>query len=187
MTGGWISRLDVSVQVSAGQTLDNLIETDAAINPGNSGGPLVNMAGEVIGITSVKVSQVGIEGLGYAISVNTAREVIDQLILVGYVIRPYLGVSLSDVNRLVAFFNDLSVESGAFVTSVAPGSPAAQAGLEEGDVVVAINEQPVTTGQELINTIHSQQIGDQVELTYWRGEEMEKTVAVLIESPPPNN
>lgn len=187
MTGGWISRLGVSVQVAAGQTLDNLIETDAAINPGNSGGPLVNMAGEVIGITSVKVSQVGVEGLGYAISVDTAREVIDQLILVGYVIRPYLGVGLSDVTPMVAFFNSLSVESGAFVTSVADGSPADEAGLEEGDVIVAIGNEPILTAQGLINAIHAHQIGEQVELTYWRGEEMDETVAVLIESPPPNN
>ena len=186
MTGGWISRLGVSIQVSEGQTLDNLIETDAAINPGNSGGPLVNMAGEVIGITSVKVSQVGIEGLGYAISITTAKDVIDQLITVGYVIRSYLGVGLSDVNPIVAFFEDLTVEQGAYVNSVVEDSPADAAGFKEGDVIVAIDGEEIITAQELINKIHSSQIGQEVEIAYWRGEIQKTTTAVLIESPPPS-
>ncbi|MBA7677315.1 hypothetical protein ES703_85572 [subsurface metagenome] len=186
MTGGWISRLEVSIPISPGQTLDNLIETDAAINPGNSGGPLVNMAGEVIGITSVKISQVGVEGLGYAISMTTAKDVIDQLILIGYVIRPYLGVELATVNPVVAFFNNLSVDKGVFVTTVAPGSPADKAGLEEGDVVVKLDDKEITTAQELINEIHSRQIGQEVEIVYWRGETKNTTHATLIESPPPS-
>lgn len=185
MTGGWISRLGVSIPVSAGQTLDNLIETDAAINPGNSGGPLVNMAGEVIGITSVKVSQVGVEGLGYAISMTTAKDVIDQLILKGYVMRPYLGVGLSDVNPVVAFFNELAVEQGAFVTRVAAGSPADEAGLKEGDVIVQMDGEAVTSSGELLKAIHSRNIGQTVEIVYWRGDTRGTTEATLIESPPP--
>ena len=102
------------------------------------------MAGEVIGITSVKVSQVGVEGLGYAISMTTAKEVIDELILKGYVTRPYLGVGLSDVNAVVAFFNNLVVEQGALITRVASDSPAEEAGLEEGDVIVRIDDVAVT-------------------------------------------
>jgi serine protease Do len=186
MTGGWISRLGVSIAVSAGQTLDNLIETDAAINPGNSGGPLVNMAGEVIGITSVKVSQVGVEGLGYAISMTTAKDVIDQLILKGYVTRTYLGVGLSDVNAVVAFFNNLSVDTGAFVTRVAAGSPADEAGLKEGDVIVQIDDEAVTNSGELLKVIHSRSIGETVEIVYWRGDTRDTTEAILIESPPPS-
>ncbi len=186
MTGGWISRLEVSIRISPGQTLDNLIETDAAINPGNSGGPLVNMAGEVIGITSVKISQVGVEGLGYAISMTTAKDVIDQLILIGYVIRPYLGVELSTVNPRVAFFNNLSVDKGVFVNTVAPGSPADEAGLEEGDIIVKLDDEEITTARDLMQTIHSRQIGQEVELVYWRGETKNTTHATLIESPPPS-
>jgi serine protease Do len=186
MTGGWISRLGVSIAVSAGQTLDNLIETDAAINPGNSGGPLVNMAGEVIGITSVKVSQVGVEGLGYAISMTTAKDVVDQLILKGYVTRTYLGVGLSDVNAVVAFFNNLSVDTGAFVTRVAAGSPADEAGLKEGDVIVQIDDEAVTSSGELLKAIHSRSIGETVEIVYWRGDTRDTTEAILIESPPPS-
>jgi len=186
MTGGWISRLEVSIPISAGQTLDNLIETDAAINPGNSGGPLVNMAGEVIGITSVKVSQVGVEGLGYAISMTTAKEVIDQLILRGYVIRSYLGVGLSDVNSMVAFFNNLAVDEGAYVTRLAVGSPADEAGIEEGDVIVEFGGERITNSGELLKAIHSREIGDRVTIVYWRDESSYTTQAALIESPPPS-
>ena len=186
MTGGWISRLGVSIPISPGQTLDDLIETDAAINPGNSGGPLVNMAGEVIGITSVKISQVGVEGLGYAISMTTAKEVIDQLIVNGYVIRTYLGVGLSDVNQVVAFFNNLAVDKGALVTLIAPGSPADEAGLEEGDVIVRLDDEEIATAQELINGVHARQIGQEVEIVYWRGDTENTTYATLIESPPPS-
>ena len=185
MTGGWISRLDVSIPVSPGQTLDDLIETDAAINPGNSGGPLVNMAGEVIGITSVKVAQVGVEGLGYAISINTAKEIIDQLILRGYIIRTYLGVGLSDVNPIVAFFNNLDVDKGAMVTKVAPDSPADEAGLKEGDVIVGLDDEEIATAMDLINGVHSRQIRQEVKITYWRGDTENITYATLTESPPP--
>jgi serine protease Do len=187
MTGGWISRLGVSITVSAGQTLDDLIETDAAINPGNSGGPLVNMSGEVIGITSVKVSQVGVEGLGYAISMTTAKDVIDQLILKGYVIRPYLGVGLSDVNPVISFLNDLAVDEGVLVTKVAEESPAAEAGLEEGDVIVQFGGEEIANSGELLRAIHNREIGDTVEIVYFRGEEENTTEATLIESPPPSD
>ena len=185
MTGGWISRLDVSIPVSPGQTLDDLIETDAAINPGNSGGPLVNMAGEVIGITSVKIAQVGVEGLGYAISITTAQDVIDQLIVRGYVIRTYLGVGLEDVNPIVAFWYDLAVDSGALVTIVDPGSPADEAGLEEGDVIVSLDDEEILTAQDLIERIHSREIGQEVTIVYWRGDNKYTTSATLTVSPPP--
>jgi serine protease Do len=185
MKGGWISRLDVSVSPSPTQRLDDLIETDAAINPGNSGGPLVNLAGEVIGITSIKIAQVGVEGLGYAISMTTAKDIIDQLILRGYVLRPYLGVGLSDVNPVVAFFNNLSVDEGALITTVSPGSPADDAGLEEGDVIVGLDGEEITNAQTLIQGIHDREIGSEVEIVYWRGDTQDTTHAVLSESPPP--
>jgi len=185
MKGGWISRLGVSIPVSAGQTLDDLIETDAAINPGNSGGPLVNMAGEVIGITSAKIAMVGVEGMGYAISINTAIPIIDQLILRGYVIRPYLGVQLADVNPTTAWWYNLAVDKGAFVTYVEPGSPADEAGLAQGDVIVSLDDEEISTAQELIRGIHTRQIGQRVEIIFWRGDTENTTDATLTESPPP--
>jgi len=185
MKGGWISRLGVSIPASEGQTLDDLIETDAAINPGNSGGPLVNMAGEVIGITSAKIAVVSVEGMGYAISINKAMPIINQLIQNGYVVRPYLGVSLADVNPTIVWWYELSVDRGAFVTYVAPDSPAAKAGIQPEDVIVGLNGKKISTAEELIQAIHSSQIGQRVKIVFWRGDTENATYATLIESPPP--
>jgi len=185
MKGGWISRIGVSLPVSEGQTLDDLIETDAAINPGNSGGPLVNMAGEVIGITSAKIAMVGVEGMGYAISINTAIPVINQLIVNGYVIRPYLGVQLSDVNPTTAWWYNLAVDKGAFVTYVAPDSPADKAGIKARDVIVSLDDEEISTAQELIKGIHARQIGQEVKIVFWRGKTENTAYATLTQSPPP--
>ncbi len=99
-TEGIVSRQGVSLQISQDETLYDLIETSAAINPGNSGGPLVNLKGEVVGITSAKVAQIGVEGMGYAISTDTATPIIQELVTKGYVTRPWLGVGLYTVDQL---------------------------------------------------------------------------------------
>ena len=112
------------LSTSPGETLYGLIQTDAAINPGNSGGPLLNLQGEVVGINSVKVAQVGVEGMGYAISIKEAKPIIDQLIKIGYVIRPYLGAGLYTVDQYAIARYKLAVKKGVLVTDVAPGSPA---------------------------------------------------------------
>jgi len=185
VTKGIVSSLGVSVSVAPGQTLYDLIQTDAAINPGNSGGPLVNMAGEVIGINSVKIAQVGVEGMGYAISTKEAIPIIEELIKTGYVVRPWLGVGLFTVDELIARRYNLAVNQGILVTEVAVGSPADQAGIEAGDVITAIEGQEVADVNELIRAIHSFQIGQRVEITFWRGDAKNTTYAVLLESPPP--
>ena len=100
-TKGIVSAMGVSVSADQGETLYDLIQTDAAINPGNSGGPLVNLAGEVIGINSIKVAQVGVEGMGYAISTKVAIPIINELVTNGYVTRPWLGVGLYTVDQTV--------------------------------------------------------------------------------------
>jgi serine protease Do len=182
---GIVSRLGVSVSVSSGQTLYNLIETSAAINPGNSGGPLVNMAGEVIGITSIKTATVGVEGMGYAISINTALPIIEDLIAVGYVIRPWLGVVLYTVDEGIADRFELAVNQGSLVTEVVPDSPADKAGLEPGDVIVSFEDREITNTDDLIQAIRSTRIGQQVEIIYWREDTRSTTYATLIESPPP--
>ncbi len=185
MKGGWISRLDVSIEAGQGQTLSNLIETDAAINPGNSGGPLVNMAGEVIGITSAKISLVGVEGMGYAISISSAEPIITQLIDNGYVIRPYLGVGLTDVNQTMVWWYDLSTQSGAFISHVAPGSPADGAGLQPQDVIIGFNGMEIGSAEDLIDAIHQSGIGTNAEIVYVRGDSQLTAHAILTESPPP--
>ncbi len=183
---GIVSRLGVSITVSSGQTLYDLIETSAAINPGNSGGPLVNMAGEVIGITSVKIAAVGVEGMGYAISSEVAIPTIKQLIQKGHVVRPWLGVVLYTVDQYVVFRYNLAVNEGAFVTEVALGSPADNAGIEAGDVIVDMNGEEISTARELIQAIHFSQIGQRVKITFWRADTKSATYVVLAESPPPS-
>ena len=183
---GIVSRVEVPITVSSGQTLYDLIETSAAINPGNSGGPLVNMAGEVIGITSVKIATIGVEGMGYAISTNVAMPIIERLIQTGYVVRPWLGVVLRTVDQWISLRYSLAVDKGVFVTEVAPDSPADKAGINAGDVIVGFQGEEVTTAQELIQAIHSSQIGQEVEITFWQGDTKKTTEATLIESPPPS-
>lgn len=183
-TAGIVSRLHVSISVDQGQTLDDLIETNAAINPGNSGGPLVNMAGEVIGITSAKIADVGVEGMGYAISSQTAIPILEALVKNGYVVRPWLGVVLTTVDPFTVFRYRLAVNSGALITEVANNSPAAKGGLKAGDVIVAINGKAVTNADDAIKTIRSSQIGQTVEISYWRGSNQYTAQATLQESPP---
>ena len=184
-TEGIISRKNVSIPVSQGQTLFDLIETSAAINPGNSGGPLVNLAGEVIGITSAKIASIGVEGMGYAISTDTAIPIIEELIKNGYVVRPWLGVVLYTVDEFAVMRYELAVNEGVLVTQLASPSPAADAGLDAGDVIVSIDGEKIATAEELIRIIHTSKIGQRLEITFWRGNTQHTTEAVLAESPPP--
>jgi len=183
-TKGIVSAKGVSITISEGQTLDDLIQTDAAINPGNSGGPLVNMAGEVIGINSVKIAQVGVEGMGYAISSNTAEPTIQQLVQKGYVTRPFLGVqNLLTVDQTVAEFYSLSVDKGALVRGVIAGGPAEKAGLQAGDVIVRFDGQDIADVNELLRVLYSSQVGQEVEITFWRGNSQDTAYATLAERP----
>ena len=182
---GIVSGLNVSLSADQGESLYNLIETSAAINPGNSGGPLADMAGEVIGITSAKIAAVGVEGMGYAISIETAVPIIEQLINKGYVSRPWLGAQFVTVNRLVAMLNHLSVDTGAVVSQVVSGSPADKAGLKVRDVIVNYNGEAVTTAEALERLIRSGQIGQTVSITYVQGRSTKTTTAQLVESPAP--
>lgn len=184
-TEGIVSRKGVSLPVSQGQTLYDLIETSAAINPGNSGGPLVNLSGEVIGITSAKVAQIGVEGMGYAIGINTATPIIQELVNKGYVTRPWLGVMLYTVDQMAIRQLGLVVDEGVLLVEVVPDSPAAQAGLQEGDVIVRFAGEDVVDVQELTRILHKSEIGQPLEVTFWRGE-TETTVQVIpAESPRP--
>jgi serine protease Do len=180
---GIISLTDVSLQITQGQPLYDLIETTAAINPGNSGGPLVNLAGEVIGITNAKISDVGIEGMGYAIAIDTASPIIQELVNKGYVTRPWLGVGLYTVDELAIEQLNLSVDKGVLLTEVVQDSPADKAGLEQWDVVVSIGGQEVTLVEEFTKTLHASTIGQPLEVKYWRGTDEYTTIVVPIENP----
>ncbi len=184
-TEGIISRQGVSIPVAPGQTLYDLIETTAAINPGNSGGPLVNMAGEVIGITSAKIATVGVEGMGYAISTDTAIPIIEELITNGYVTRPWLGVVLYTVDQFAIARYELAVESGVLITQVVQNSPTDIAGLKPGDVITRFAGKDIATAEDMIRAIHLSEIGQKVPVTYWRGKAEYSTEITPIESPPP--
>lgn len=185
-TKGIVSAKGISITISEGQTLDDLVQTDAAINPGNSGGPLVNMAGKVIGITSVKIAQVGVEGMGYAISSNTARPIIQQLVQKGYVVRPFLGVqNLLTVDQTVTEFYSLSIDQGALIRGVLAGGPADQAGLQAGDVITGFDGQDIADVNELLRVLYSSEVGQEVEITFWRGSSQDTTQVTLAERPPP--
>lgn len=178
---GIVSGQDIAITLSSGAELRNLIETTAAINPGNSGGPLANMAGEVVGITSAKI--MGAENMGYALSINGAKPVIEEIITQGCVIRPWLGVRLYTVDPFVAAANDLSVDQGALITDVVPDSPAEAAGLKQGDVVIGFQSEEIVNVDDLIQAIHDCQIGQEVKITFVRGEETKTTFATLRQTP----
>ncbi len=184
-TDGIISRLGTTIPTDTGETLHDLIQTNAAINPGNSGGPLVNMAGEVIGITSAKFSAVGVEGMGYAISTHAASPIIEGLVQKGYIVRPWLGLSVTTVNQWLIMTQNLAVDSGCFLTEVMANSPAAKAGLSAGDVIVSFDGKDITSDTDFLDALYNSQAGQTVRIIYWRGQAKNSTMATLAETPPP--
>jgi len=182
-TEGIISQKGVALQVDLDQTLYNLIETSAAINPGNSGGPLVNLSGEVVGITSAKIASVGVESMGYAISIDTALPIIQELVNKGYITRPWLGVRLYTVDQLAIIQLDLSVDKGAVIIQVVANGPIDNAGLREGDVIVEMDGQEVNNVEDYTLILNSSKIGEPLEIKYRRGN-AEHTVTVIPEESP---
>jgi len=186
VTQGVVSRKNVSMQDENGNTLEGLIETDATINPGNSGGPLLNLAGQVIGITNAKRVQTGVEGVGYAISSNEASPIIQDLINVGYIVRPFLGVSTETIeNNSYARWYGLSVNSGARVINVGAGSPADKAGIKVNDVIVKFNGEDIADSQGLVTSINHTKVGQTVEMVYWHGSTKQTINITLAETPKP--
>ncbi|SFJ06196.1 S1C family serine protease [Thermoflavimicrobium dichotomicum] len=168
----------------------DVIQTDAAISPGNSGGALVNAAGQVIGINTLKIAEQGVEGLGFAIPVNLARPIIRDLINKGHVPRPYIGVSfLGDLYQFSDFERETlklpaDVEDGVVVGSVQPDSPAAKARLQRLDVIVAINGNPVQTVVDFRSYLYSKtKIGDKITITFYRDGKKQTADLTLTEAP----
>ncbi len=184
MTGGWVSRLNATVTDESGLTHTDLIGTDTAINFGNSGGPLVNTSGQVVGITSIKLIQTGVEGVGYAISIDSAMPIIQQLISNGYVTRAFLGVNgLMTVGSIVAAQNNLGTNTGVMIGGVVAGSPADKAGLKANDVITAVDGTDITTNGQLVRIIQAKAPGTQVKITFYRGTS-KSTVTVTLGSTP---
>jgi serine protease Do len=161
-----------------------VLQTDAAINPGNSGGPLINMAGELIGITSMKIADSSVEGMGFAIPVNEIVPIIEQLMANGRVIRPLLGVSAVSIDTMPSaqksFYGiQLDLDKGIMITGVQTGSPAAKAGLKAKDVITIFDGVTVTSFKQFRRLLYGKQVGDTVEVTYVRGTSTYTTSAKL--------
>src|SRR6266702_1927207 len=162
---------------------EDFIQTDASINPGNSGGALVNLRGELIGINTAILSRSGGNiGIGFAIPVNMAHSVMDQLIKYGSVKRGLLGVSMYTVTPDIAHSLGLPNALGALVSQVVDGSPAEKAGIHTGDVITSVNGQPVKSNSELRNSIGLMRVGDKVEIGLLRDGKPVKVTAIIADT-----
>jgi S1-C subfamily serine protease len=183
VTAGVVGALGRTLTEPNGVALEDLIQTDAAINPGNSGGPLLNLNGEIVGINTAGIQ--GAAGLGFAVSVDTVREVVPQLIQNGRVIRPFIGISTVEVTPGVAARNDLPRQDGLAIVRVGAGTPAERAGLREGDIVVAAGGRPVKTQRDLRAVLGAHKPGDALVLTVQRGASQAEARVTLGEAPRP--
>ncbi len=180
VTVGVVSATGRSLDSGRGYQMEDLIQTDAAINEGNSGGPLVNLAGEVVGINTLIVRSSGntvAEGLGFAIPSNTAATIAQQIIEKGYFARPYLGVQYQMVSPAAAARYNLPADWGAYVTDVIAGGPAAQAGIQPGDIITKIGDQQLGQDVSYVNALFAYQAGDAITISVARGS---KTIALQV-------
>jgi putative serine protease PepD len=205
LTTGIISSLGRSIQAQNGRVIEDIIQTDAAINPGNSGGPLLNSSGEIIGInTAILSPSNGSVGIGFAIPADTVRRIVGDLISLGYVRRPYLGirrsVALADLPGLAERLGINSGDVGLMVLNVQPNSPAERGGVRGasrevivgnyrvpagGDVILAVEGRAVNSTQELGGAIDRHKPGDRITITISRGNSRLELPIVLAEAPPP--
>ncbi len=172
-SGGMISGLEkeITAELSNGTTATmTLIQTDASINPGNSGGPLLNGRGEVIGITSSKIANSSVEGIGFAIPISDAMPIFDDLMNKGYVATPKIGISGTDISPAVKRYYNLPVDKGVLVASVEEGSCADIAGIEEGDVIVAADGKDITDFDSLVAAKNSHKPGETMTVTLARSD-----------------
>lgn len=178
VTEGIISGLDRTVEAntSSGTVEMNVLQTDAAINPGNSGGPLINTDGQVIGINSLKISESGVESLGFAIPSNDVKPIVDELLKNGKVERPYLGVQMIDLEQVPETYQentlglfDKQIGKGIYVKDVSKGSPAQKAGLKSGDVIIKFKGKNVANSSQLKEILYKEtKVGDKTTMTVIR-------------------
>jgi len=180
-TAGIVSATSRSV---GGEIYVPFIQTDVAVNPGNSGGPLFNLDGEVIGINSMIFSRTGgYMGVSFAIPIDVAMNVRDQLVKTGHVVRGRIGVAVQDVDAPLSQSFGLDRPRGALVSSVDPDGPAAEAGVRPGDVILGVNDKPIERFTDLSEIVASMKPGNEVELTVWR-DRKERTIEVGVEEMP---
>jgi S1-C subfamily serine protease len=184
---GVISGLGRTVTASSGdfvETIEGVIQTDAAINKGNSGGPLLDLKGEVIGVNTATV--LGAQSIGFAVPINKAKKDIESVKTVGKIVYPFLGVRYVLINETVQQKNNLASSYGTWITkgnqgevAITPGSAAEKAGLQEGDIILELNAEKITTDNSLAKIIQKYKPGDTVTLKILRGTQ-EKNVSVTL-------
>jgi serine protease DegS len=186
VTRGVLSALDRSPR-GIGLAAE-LIQTDAAINPGNSGGPLLDSRGNVIGINTAVIRGTGPlapEGLGFAVPINLAYHIAEQILTIGRVVRPFLGVEFRELGPELARQFRLPVREGVIVMTIQRNSPAHQAGMQPGDIVVEMDGQPVTGGGDFVRALRARSPGDAVTIGVVRNGQRLNLSARLVEAPTP--
>jgi S1-C subfamily serine protease len=181
VTAGVVSALGRSLRAQSGRLIDDVIQTDAALNPGSSGGPLVSTAGEVIGINTAVIQ--GAQGICFAVASNTASFVVTELIRHGRVRRASIGVAGQTIplpQRIVRAAG-LTGRSGVVIVAVAPESPAAQARLEQGDIILTLGGEPVSGVDDLVRLLNGDRIGHSVELRLLKRAEMRAVILTPVE------
>ena len=183
VTAGVVSALGRSLRSYSGRLIDDVIQTDAALNPGNSGGPLVNTRGEVIGVNTAIIRPA--QGICFAIASNTARWVVAWLIKDGRIRRSFIGVAGQNVPliRKVARYHHLKLDTGVLVAGLEAESPAARAGLQEGDVVIALDAAPTPRVDALHKLLTADRIGERAIVTFLRGVELRRHAIIPLEMP----
>lgn len=181
VTAGVVSALNRTLDI--GERRLKLLQTDAAISPGNSGGALVNADGKVIGINSAKIKASGVEGIAFAIPINTVKDVVKQLMDNGYVIRPYLGVGVYDKQLAARQGYVLNVDQGVYVQQLTLGGPADKAGIKRGDIILAVGGQEINTAVELRAAVAEHRVGETVDVVIVRNGQ-KSTVKVTLEEMP---
>jgi len=186
VTVGVVSATGRSIDTGNGYQIEDLIQTDAAINHGNSGGPLVDLAGEVIGINTLIVRNTNsgdvAEGLGFAIPVNTAQVIAQQLIQKGYFARPYIGINYQPIDPNIAARYNLPAQWGVYVTEVTNGGPASNAGLQQGDIITKVGDVALDETHTYVNTLFTFKPGDQITLNVMRNGKDTQVQITLGES-----
>ncbi len=187
VTVGVVSATGRTVDTGMGYQLEDLIQTDAAINQGNSGGPLVNLAGQVIGLNTLIVrggssGRLVTEGLGFAVASNTMGAISKQLIENGRVARPYLGITWESVTPRISWVYNLPVEWGIYINRVTSGSAADIAGLQAGDIIVKMDDTPLDGDHPFINVLMSHQPGDTITASIVREQDLRTVTITLGES-----
>ena len=190
ITKGIISGINrmVSVNLTSGNYLMEVIQTDASINTGNSGGPICNIKGEVIGITSSKLIGSGVEGMGFAIPINEVNEIIGNIESGAIIERPYLGVQLVDLTNTFAlqyYYNiEISndIEFGAVLSFVEENKPAANSGLKVGDVIVELDGKKIDDVSHFKYKLYKHKVGDKISVKYYRNNKLAETTIELTES-----